>query len=304
MLFLFLSTVLHQSFDVKTAANLPHEYSYCITDNAVFAKEDMKDNRIYFYDLNAKINHTFNENNHVYISGYFGRDVFKNEFSEMNFGNRTFTARWNHVYNPKLFSNLTFISSNYNYGLGTVDQGPNSFEWKSNLRDWSLKADFNFYVNPLNSISFGGQATYHDIMPGNAYGKDKEETTNEVILPNTNSLEYGLYISNTQKITSRFTIKYGFRYSIFQNIGPGVLYEYDDNYEVSGEKKISKGEIFNTYQGLEPRLGMNYLLTPSASVKAVYSRTRQYLNMASNSTSSSPLDIWFPSSPVMPHKLR
>jgi len=263
----------------------------------LLGKKDMKGSRIYFYDLNAKVNHTFNENNHVYISGYFGRDVFKNEFSEMNFGNRTFTARWNHVYNPKLFSNITLINSKYNYGLGTVDKGPNSFEWKSNLIDWSLKADFNYYVNPSNTINFGGQATYHDIMPGSAYGKDEEESTNEVILPNTNSLEYALYISNIQKITSRLTLKYGLRYSIFQNIGPGVLYHYDDNYEVDREEDIPKGEIYNTYQGLEPRLGAIYVLTPTSSLKAGYSRTRQYLNMASNSTSSSPLDIWFPSSP-------
>jgi len=263
----------------------------------LFAKDDMKGNRIYFYDLNAKVNHTINENNHIYLSGYFGRDVFKNEFSEMNFGNRTLTARWNHIYNPKLFSNITFINSKYNYGLGTVDEGPNSFEWKSNLTDWSLKADFNFYVNPANTISFGGQTTYHDIMPGNAYGKDETGSTNEVILPNANSLEHAVYISNTQKVTKNLTLKYGLRYSVFQNIGKGISYRFDENYDVIGKDEYDKGEIYNTYQGIEPRFGINYILTSSASVKAAYSRTRQYLHMASNSTSSSPLDIWFPSSP-------
>ncbi len=263
----------------------------------LLGKKDMKGSRIYFYDLNAKVNHTFNENNHVYISGYFGRDVFKNDFSEMNFGNRTFTARWNHIYNPKLFSNITLINSKYNYGLGTVDTGPNSFEWKSNLKDWSLKADFNYYADPSNTINFGGQATYHNIMPGSAYGKDENEKANEVILPNTNSLEYALYISNIQKITNRLTLKYGLRYSIFQNVGPGVLYRYNDNYEPVSKEDIPKGDIYNTYQGVEPRLGAVWVLSSSLSVKGVYSRTRQYLNMASNSTSSSPLDIWFPSSP-------
>ncbi|NPA35922.1 MAG: TonB-dependent receptor [Chlorobi bacterium] len=263
----------------------------------VFAKDDMKDNRIYFYDLNAKVNHTLNKNNHFYLSGYFGRDVFRNEFSKMDFGNKTFTARWNHVYNPRLFSNLTLIYSNYDYGLGTIESGANSFEWKSNLKDWSLKADFNYYMNTSNTISFGGQTTYHDIMPGNAYGKDEDDMYNEIRLANTNSLEHAIYISNTQNITQRFVVKYGLRFSIFQNIGPGTLFEYDDNYNVTGEREIKKGEIYNTYTGLEPRISLSYILTPGTSVKASYSRTKQYLNMASNSTSSSPLDIWFPASP-------
>ncbi len=263
----------------------------------LFGKEKMKDSRIYFYDLNAKINHTINKNNHIYLSSYFGRDVFKNDFSEMSFGNQTLTARWNHIYNPKLFSNITFINSNYDYGLGTVESGANSFEWKSNLKDWSLKADFNFYANTSNTISFGGQTTLHKIMPGHAYGKDENEMTNDIMIPYTNSLEHAIYISNIQKLSDRFTFKYGIRYSIFQNIGEGTLYEYDENYNVIGEKVYKRGEIYNTYHGLEPRIGINYILTPATSIKAAYSRTRQYLHMASNSTSSSPLDIWFPSSP-------
>jgi len=263
----------------------------------IFTKDNMKSSRIYFYDLNAKINHTLNKNNHFYLSSYFGRDVFRNDFSKMNFGNMTLTARWNHIFNPKLFSNITFIYSNYDYGLGTVESGANSFEWKSNLKDWSLKADFNYFMNPSNTISFGGQTTYHSIMPGNAYGKDEEDMYNEIRLSNTNSLEHAVYISNTQHITKRFIVKYGLRFSVFQNIGPGTLFHYDDEYNVTGEENIKRGEIYNTYTGLEPRISMNYILTSTASVKASYSRTKQYLNMASNSTSSSPLDIWFPASP-------
>ncbi len=257
----------------------------------------MKDTKIYFYDFNAKLNHTINNNNHIYLSGYFGRDIFKNDFSEMSFGNKTFTTRWNHIYNPKLFSNITFINSNYDYGLGTVESGANSFEWKSNLKDWSLKSDFNYFANTSNTINFGGQTTYHRIMPGHAYGKGENEMDNEIKIPEANSLEHAIYISNIQKITSRLSVKYGLRYSLFQNIGEGILYHYDDENNVTGEEEYKRGEVYNTYHGLEPRIGINYTLTASTSVKAAYSRTRQYLHMASNSTSSSPLDIWLPSSP-------
>jgi hypothetical protein len=164
----------------------------------LFGKKKMKGTKIYFYDLNAKMNHTINKNNHIYFSGYFGRDVFKNDFSEMSFGNKTFTARWNHIYNPKLFSNVTLINSNYDYGLGTVESGANSFEWKSNLKDWSMKADFNFYANTSNTINFGGQTTYHRIMPGHAYGKDENEMNSDIKIAHPNPLEHAISISYLQ----------------------------------------------------------------------------------------------------------
>ncbi len=269
-----------------------------------FAKDkEVRDNKLYFYDFNAKINHTINDNNRVYLSGYFGRDVFKDNFSEMNFGNRTLTFRWNHIYSPKLFSNLTLIGSKYDYSLGTTEGGANSFEWKSNLYDINAKLDFDFYLNPNNTIEFGLQSIFREILPGVARGKDENSLYNEIRVPQNRSLEHAVYAQNTQKISDWLVLRYGLRFSLFQNIGAGVQYYYDDDYDFTEKKTYGTGEVYNTYWGLEPRFGATFILNPSTSIKASYNRAFQYLHLASNSTSGTPLDIWFPSSPnVKPQK--
>ena len=260
--------------------------------------ENARDSRLYFYDLNAKLNHMINENNRIYISGYFGRDVFKNPFAYMKFGNATATARWNHLFSKKLFSNFTFIYTNYNYNLGTEnDEEPSSFIWTSNLQDLRLKGDFTYYANPSNTFRFGISAIHHTISPGSAKGMSDESLFTELVLDKTYALESGIYASNEQQLGTRLTMRYGLRFSLFQNMGPGTIYHYDENYEL-GDSTVYKGSsVFNTYFGFEPRLGLSFMLSESASIKASYSRTNQYIQLAQNSTAGTPLDIWFSSSP-------
>lgn len=265
--------------------------------------EAVRDNKLYFYDFNAKINHTINDNNRIYLSGYFGRDIFKNNFSEMNFGNRTVTFRWNHIFSPKLFSNLTLIGSQYDYALGTTAGGSNSFEWESNLYDLSAKLDFDYYVNPNNTVEFGAQTIFREILPGLARGKDENSLYNEIRVPQNRSFEHAIYAQNTQKVSDWLVLKYGLRWSVFQNIGAGIQYYYDENYDFERKESYGTGEVYNTYNGIEPRIGASFILNRSTSIKASYNRTFQYLHLASNSTSGTPLDIWFPSSPnVKPQK--
>ncbi len=260
------------------------------------ADEAAKDSKLYFYDLNAKVKHTINNNNRIYFSTYFGRDVFKDVNSKMDFGNQTFTLRWNHVYNPKLFSNVTFIGSKYDYKLGTTESAA-EFTWKSRLRDYSLKVDYNYYLNPNNTISFGFQSIKHIINPGTAQGSGEDSMFSKVEVPDANGLEHGIYIANSQKIGSRFNVKYGIRFSGLQNIGEGTVYEFDENYEAVNEINYKRNDVFNSYWGFEPRLGMSYILNNTTSLKSSYSKTRQYIHLASNSTSTTPLDVWFMSSP-------
>ncbi|TAJ05761.1 TonB-dependent receptor [Marinilabiliaceae bacterium JC017] len=290
-------------FSEKTSFVMSGRRTYADLLLPLAGDESIRDNKLYFYDLNAKINHTFNENNRIYLSGYFGRDVFKNGYSKMDFGNQTLTARWNHIFTPRLFSNFTFVTSNYEYGLESTSGGSDSFIWDSTLRDYSVKVDFSYFLNPKNTIHFGGQSIYHTMMPGLARGKDENSLYNEIRVPDVNSLEHAIYASNTQKFSNWLVVKYGLRYSVFQNIGEGTVFDYDEKGNVTGETKHSDGDIYHTYSGLEPRLSMNFIINPSTSIKASYSKTMQYLHMASNSTSSSPLDVWFTSSPnVKPQK--
>jgi len=262
------------------------------------ANEDLHDNKLYFYDFNAKVNHIIDENNRIYISGYFGRDVFKNQFAEMILGNQTATIRWNHLFSKQLFSNFSFIYSKYRYGLGTAsDDEANSFYWDSDLQDFGLKGDFTYYLNEKNTIRFGITGLYHTFNPGVAEGKGDNSLFDEYIIPKSYALESAVYISNEQKIGALFTLKYGLRISMFNSIGPGTVYNYDENYVAIDSTVYPSGETYQTYWGVEPRIGLNYLLSESSSVKASWARTNQYIQVAQNSTAGTPLDIWFPASP-------
>ncbi len=264
----------------------------------IFGNEDIQGNKLYFFDLNAKINHTFNENNRIYISGYFGRDIFKNQFAKMNLGNSTATARWNHLFSKKVFSNFTFIYSRYNYSLGTSDEDDaNSFVWDSHLEDLGLKGDFTWYLDADNTIRYGISSIYHSFNPGIAKGTGDNTLFTEYIVPKSHSIESALYASNEQKVGALFVLKYGLRFSLFNNIGTGTVYYFDEDYEPTHSEDYASGDIYHTYWGMEPRISANYLINEVSSIKASYARTYQYIQMAQNSTAGTPLDLWFSASP-------
>jgi hypothetical protein len=263
----------------------------------LFGNEDIRDNRIYFYDLNAKANYNLDNKNRIYASAYYGKDIFKNPDFKMGWGNRTFTLRWNHLFSQKMFSNFSFIHSDFDYELGVPEGSVNSFEWISNLKDFGGKADFTVFINPNNTLRFGGSSTYHRFTPGTARGLGEEAFFTEYVVQNNNALESGVYVSNEQKIGARLTMKYGLRFSHFVNIGESTIYNYDELYNVGDSITYGKGEMFSPYYGFEPRVGATFLLNEVSSVKASYARTRQYVHLAQNSTAGTPLDVWFPSSP-------
>ena len=264
---------------------------------ALSSDEVIRDNKLYFYDFNAKANYMIGENDRIYLSGYFGRDVFKNEFARMLIGNATGTLRWNHVFSQQLFSNVTLLYSHYTYSLGTPPGEPTGFEWLSHLEDIQLKTDMTWYPHPDHTLRFGFSSIYHTFDPGVARGVGEETIFTEYALPKTHGLESGLYASNEQKIGSRLTVKYGLRFSLFQNVGPATVYRYDDNFNVSDSVAYSRGDFYKTYSGLEPRLGIAWLLDEKSSLKASYTHNYQYLQLAQNSTAGTPLDIWFSASP-------
>jgi hypothetical protein len=253
------------------------------------ASPELAKSAMYFYDLNAKINTQINENNRLYLSGYFGNDVMDyNDQFGFGFGNKTGTLRWNHQYSPKLFSNLSLIASKYNYHLGASGGGTGSFNWDSYLADYTAKLDYYFYANSTNTIKFGASTTYHIINPAKISGGDLSFD-----IPNNYALEHGIYLSNEQEVTDKLNIKYGLRMSVFQNVGKGIVYKFNSKYESIDSTIYGNNELIKTYIGWEPRLGMAYQLTSNSSIKASYSRSFQYMQLASNSTSGLPFDIWF-----------
>jgi hypothetical protein len=259
--------------------------------------EDLKGNSLYFYDLNGKVNYRINQNNQLYLSGYYGKDVFKNDFFKMNWGNATGTLRWNHIFDEKLFSNFTFVVNQFDYNIGFNDDGPQSFLWQSSLTDYNLKANFTWFASTNNKVTFGFSSMFHDFFPGTIEGQNEESFISTYSLPDNYALESAIYISNEQKIGTRITLKYGLRLSIFNNIGPATSFIYNTDGDIVDSTVYSKGDFYNTYWGLEPRLGIVYQLNEISSVKASYSRNYQYIQQAQNSVAGSPLNIWFPASP-------
>ncbi len=263
-----------------------------------FARDTaVRDNSLYFFDLNGKLNYTVNEKNRIFFSSYYGKDVFANDFAGMYFGNRTFTLRWNHLFSKQLFSNFTLVNSHYFYDLGTPEGQIPYFNWLSFLEDYGAKGDFTWYARPEHTFRFGFSSFFHVIKPGAIEARDQDDNVTRSELSSNRALESGLYFSGESRFGQRIALRYGLRYSLFQNIGESTVFTYNDQYEVTDSTTFGKGEFFNSYQGLEPRISFNFMLNEKNSLKASYSRTRQYLQMASNSTAGTPLDIWFPASP-------
>ncbi len=254
-------------------------------------------NQLYFYDLNAKLSHRINENNHLFVSAYLGQDVFQNKNAGFNFGNSTFTTRWNHLFSKSLFSNMTLNYSKYTYGLESSFVGESNFLWKYQMQDVGLKYDFTYFLAPEQTLKFGYQATYHKLSPGSITTSGGTTDYDPYILPDNNALEQAVYLQGDHKLSSKLSLKLGLRLNVFSNVGSGIIYHYDNNYNSIDSTNYKSGDLIKTFFALSPRLGLNYQLNSYSSLKANYSRTNQFLQMASNSTAGTPLDLWFTSGP-------
>ena len=255
--------------------------------------KDINKNQLYFYDFNAKISHRINDNNRIFLSGYVGQDLFKNADAGFNFGNATLTARWNHLFSPKLFSNYTLNYSRYNYGLESSMSNESNFNWKYNMQDESLKADFTYFATPENTLKFGYQAILHNLNPGMITSTGGATSYDTYVLPGINAFEHALYVSDEYQVSRQLSVKAGLRLTAFSSIGSGTVYNYDSNYNSIDSTVYKAGDIIKTFYRLAPRIGITYLLDDKSSVKASYARTNQFLQMASNSTAGTPLDLWF-----------
>jgi hypothetical protein len=250
---------------------------------------------LYFYDLNMKANYNLGNKDHIYLSGYLGRDVFNfaNRFG-INWGNKTATFRWNHLFSNKLFLNSSLIFSNYNYDI-SLEGANRNINISSGIRDFMLKEDFQYFINPRNSLKFGLNSTYHQFFPGSLIATG-DTTVNNRILQSKQALENGIYVSDDFSLTSSFKINYGLRVSSFSILGPGTFYSYDSEGDKSDSSVYKNGSVVKTYFGFEPRLSMSYLINDKSSVKASYTRIYQYVHLLSNSTSGNPTDLWLPTS--------
>lgn len=266
-----------------------------------FLNSDLKGAKFYFYDLTAKANYRINDKNTVFLSGYLGRDVFGADFG-FNWGNATVSARWNHIFSERLFLNTTAYYSNYDYSLNSdlKQKNPdNFFKTDSRIVDYSIKPDFSLALGK-NLISFGGQAIIHDFQPGMATAASAGSVRTFGI-PNKHAVESALYVGNEQQLTSRLQLQYGLRYSLFNYVGPGDAYTFQTDVPLGQRRAVvtsvayKSGQVIQTYGNWEPRFSAKYELPNNSSLKLSYNRLAQYIHLVSNTTASTPLDVWTPS---------
>jgi len=254
----------------------------------LFAKlsSDLKDIKLYFYDLNIKANFAINDKNKIYFSGYLGKDVLaaSNIFGS-NWGNTTATLRWNSLLSSKLFSNTSFIYSNYDFNVGFQGDG-SEINFNSNIKDFNLKQDFSYYPNAKNTVRFGFNVIHHTITPTKAEGEDIVNDKKS-----RKGLENSVYLSNSFKASDRINLDYGLRFSFYNVLGGDTYNIYQDN-ELVESIALGKGKFGKTYYNLEPRISMNYRVNNTASLKIGYARNSQNLHLMSNSTGGSPTDQW------------
>ncbi len=256
--------------------------------------DDINDNQLYFYDLNLKANYTINPNNRIYLSGYFGRDVISaQDIFGMDWGNITGTLRWNHIWNSKLFSNTTFIYSDYSYKID-IDVDNIDISLLSVINNYNLKQDFNYFINSNTSLNFGVYGNRNNITPGQVEASASSNLHPEDI-QNRYSFEYGAYVGCLWKPNTQWIIDGGVRFNVFNSVGEGDFYTYA-NHEVVDTTYYGKNEIVESYYNLEPRLNISYIFNQNSSVKLSYTRNTQNLHLIQNSTTSSPTDVWIGSS--------
>lgn len=253
--------------------------------------------KVSFYDFNAKLNYTIDDKNKVFISGYFGRDLFRASFSDyqMNesWGNFTSSAKWNHVITPKLFSNAHLIFSNYVYNNVENYDDVNYFI-HSKINSATVKYGITYYASNSQKIVFGLQSQIQKYEPGDQFVEStvSQDSISQVTMRFNNTLESALYLQDEIKMNEKVTFTAGLRYSLFNHFGKGSNYIYALNNSID---TVSKTGFYNFYSGIEPRLKMNYKLSSTSLITVSYDRTYQYISLASNSISRSPTDIWVPS---------
>ena len=281
----------------------------------LFLKLTDIENVAYFYDLNTKSNFVINDKNKIFVSGYFGRDVFKLQDTFSNtYGNSTFNFRWNHLINEKTFSNTSVIYSNYYYGL-KLDFG--GFDWNSSIKNLNLKFDIKNYFSNEFQFNYGLNIIYFDFNPGEISPLTPNSGINYSKLNSKYAVESSAYFDIINKISPNLSVRYGLRINQFLRLRQQGLQSYVNNDPLDFDENLkiynpanpliysfdNNSSVFKTFNNIEPRINISYSFKDQ-SLKASYNRLNQYLHLISNTSSPTPLDIWVPSGPYLkPQKL-
>ena len=259
-----------------------------------------------FYDLNAKVNYKFSDKSRLFLSAYYGKDAFGVPgLVKFNWGNLGLTGRWNYLINDKLFLNVSTIYSDYDYAIG-FDFPQAKIDNVAYIKNQTNKIAFSWFPNASHQVNYGAEATVYDFEPFSTTFDyiDSNLTDINIELQNEYAVEPAFYIEDNWKVNNRLTIRGGVRFSSFYNFGARDVINYTPtangtvrNDLIVDTTSYASGELIEGYdglQGIEPRLGINFKTTENSAIKASYNRTRQYIHLISNTTSSLPIDTWRP----------
>ncbi|HUX54783.1 MAG TPA: TonB-dependent receptor [Williamwhitmania sp.] len=261
-------------------------------------KSSLRNSKLYFYDLNAKLNFKISDKDRLYFSGYLGRDVLgvNNTFG-IDWGNYTATLRWNHIMNDKFFSNTSLLTSKYDYRV-RITNSTQDITLLSSIKDYNLKQEFSYFASPSLTIKTGFNSIYHTIVPGKLEASSSSSVKDNS-LQDRYSLENALFLTGDWKISSRLNLNGGLRATGFSILGSGDFYTLDANRNILDTTSYKSGQMVKTYFNLEPRFTASYTFTPSTSIKASVTRNVQNLHLLSNSTSTNPTDKWVASDNII-----
>ena len=296
-----------------------NQSSFLVASRGTYAHLFLKltdiENIAYFYDINTKSNFVIDNRNKIFLSGYFGRDLFKLDGTFMNtYGNSTLNFRWNHLINDKTFSNTSLIFSDYYYGLELDFVG---FDWKSGIKNLNLKFDLKNYYSNEFQFNYGLNFIYYDFNPGTIGPLTADSGFNFSKLNKKFAFENSTYFDVLHKISNQLSMRYGIRINQFLRLRQNGLQKYIDNNPLFYDSDLdiydpakplannfdNNSSVFKTYNNIEPRINISYSFN-NQSIKASYNRLNQYLHLISNTSSPTPLDIWVPSGPyIKPQKL-
>ncbi len=254
----------------------------------------------YFYDLNTKVNYKFSDKDRLYLSGYFGRDVFDFNNAQRSFkanipwGNATATLRWNHLFHPKLFANTTLVFNNYNFAFNAV-QNNLGFGVSSGIRDLTAKFDLDYYPAAAHKMKAGASFTNHVFKPNLVSGRSDSTDFSPDNAQKKYANELAAYVQDDWELSDKFQVSAGLRFSRFTQIGPYTHYTRDNDGNKTDSALYGSGSKVQSYGGLEPRLTFRYSLGDAASLKASVTRNYQYIHLVSNAGSTLPTDLWVPS---------
>jgi hypothetical protein len=258
----------------------------------------------FFYDFNAKLNYRLSQKDKIFISGYYGKDVFNFSDREggfnarMPWGNGIAAVRWNHLFTNKLFMNVTGTFSDYMFKFGSA-QDQFRFELASGVRDIGGKVDFSYFPNSKHSLKWGGNYIFHTFTPTSVSAQTDSVVFNTGAAQKLFSHETAFYVLDEFDLNDKLKFNVGLRYSMFHHVGPFTRFIKGDGISTPDSTvQYNNGDLIKFYHGLEPRFSMRWLLPDNSSIKAGYAYNYQYVHLTSLSAVSLPTDIWYPTTDI------